>query len=213
MSSVKHGTWNFPDYSACCPLCGAADCAIRHGFYYRKLVVIDFQIFTDVPIPRYLCRNKSNRALHHRTFSLLPDCLAPYQRFDLNCMLQTLDFLCQPVNPGYQQTCTFISLKGQTSDIPLETCQIHHFQHLFSQAFARLSTCPELIRHVNITQPHHPVRSMLDVIKTYRSPFMTTTMRNSSPIQQLAWDFVGNFQSEPWPCRHFMFGTPSQKRI
>jgi len=212
MSSVKQGTWNFPDYSVRCPLCGAADCAIRHGFYYRKLVIIDFQIITDLPIPRYLCRNKGNKTSQHRTFSLLPEWLAPYQRFDLNCMFQTLDFLCQPTNPTYQQTCTFISLKGHVSDIPLETSQIHYFQHLFAQAFTKLSTCPELTRIVNITQPHDPIRTMLDVINAYHSPFMTTMIRNRTPIAQLAWDFAYNFQTEPWTDRHFLFGIPSQKR-
>jgi hypothetical protein len=178
-------------------------------------VIIDFQIFTAVPIPRYLCRNhasRGNKASHHRTFSLLPDGLAPYQRFDLNGMFQTLDVLYQPANPGYQKTCTVISLMGQNSDIPLEIYQIHHFQHLFQQALGRLSTCPELARCVVITHPDDPVRSMLDVIKNYRSPLMTTIIRNRSPIQQLAWDFTCNFQTEPWPYRHFMFGIPSQKR-
>jgi hypothetical protein len=216
MSSVKQGTWKFPDYSSCCPLCGAADCAIRHGFYYRALVIIDFQLVTDVPIPRYLCRNlasRGNKTSPHRTFSLLPDKLAPYQRFDLNCMFQTLDFLCQPTNPTYQQTCTFINLKGQNSDIPLETHQIHHFQLLFQQAFTKLSTCPELARGVVIAYHDDPVRSMLDVISQYRSPFLTTTSHTRLPIQHLAWDFVYNFQTEPWPFRHFLFGIPSQKRI
>jgi len=128
-------------------------------------------------------------------------------------MFQTLDVLCQPTNPGYQQTCTVISLMGKISDIPLEINQIHHFQYLFRQAFVRLSTCPELMRSVVITHPDDPLRSMIDVIKNYRSPFMTTTIGTRSPIQQLAWDFTCNFQTEPWPYRHFMFGIPSQKRM
>lgn len=168
-------------------------------------------MLTEFPIARWRCRNKSNKKLKQRTFSLLPDCLVPYQRFDLTLIQETLDHLTRQDGTTYRETIDFISLKGLEADIPLETYQIRHFYHLFNQAFIKLSANPAFTPKSKIS--HHPVKAILNLIKDYQSPFQTTVHLNIPNICQLAWDFFWNMQSETYMFRHFIFGTPYQKRV
>lgn len=208
-------TWDFPDYRACCPLCGGENCAVRIGFYYRKKVIVDHKIYENVPIARWLCQRKGTRKSTHNTFSLLPFPLIPYHRHGLNVIVDTVNFHhhhgCSLV-----QTKDFISGKGVNTDLPLENNHIHDFMKLFSQAWLKLNTIAELkqqISQASYWDSSDPIATMLQFIDGYESRFSTTQQLHASNAEQLALDFLYHFQTDDYFQRHFLFGTPSQKLV
>jgi hypothetical protein len=81
VAQVSAKKWEFPSFRECCLICGAKDCAKRHGWYERRAVEEDGSELL-IPVPRWRCGGKGNRPPGvHRTFSLLPDALVPYRRY------------------------------------------------------------------------------------------------------------------------------------
>jgi hypothetical protein len=126
-------------------------------------------------------------------------------------MLDTLNHQNQHPKPSLVHTIDHISALGKDDNIPLEKSQIHHFRTIFEEAFYKIVSIPELKNLISYDKD--PVESILDISNHYKSQFHTTTSMNASNVQQLAWDFFFNFQTTPFFDRHFLFGTPSQKRI
>ena len=209
-------SYDFPDYSEQCPLCGGKDCAVRIGFYYRKQVVMSFIAYSDVPIPRWLCRKKGQLIVNHRTFSLLPSALIPYHGHDLSLISETVKHKQQTPGASFEQTKSYISNKGIETDISLENNQINDFQKIFTNAFTKLMAIPEikrLIKQADYFQSNVPITTVISFIDSYKSRFLTTANLKASNIEKLAFDFFFNFQTGCFFDRHFLFGTPSQKRL
>jgi hypothetical protein len=205
-------TYNFPNFSDQCSLCGGKNCAVRIGFYIRKKLVICLETYYHVPIPRWLCQKKGPLKPKHRTFSLLPSALIPYHKNDLNLVSQTVKFKQQPPTT-FEQTKSYISDNAKQPDIDLENNQIRHFQQLLTNAFSKLMAIPEIKQRINVNfHSRDPIATVLSFSDSYQSPFLTTSNLNASNIEQLAWDFFYNFQRGCYFERHFLFGTPSQKR-
>ncbi len=206
-------TWDFPDYGACCPLCGGKNCAVRIGFYKRKKVIVDYKIYPDVPIARWLCQRKGPGKAQHKTFSLLPYPLIPYHRHGLNVIVDTVNFHHHN-GSSFEQTKSFISSNGVDTDIPLENNHIHDFNNIFSQALLKLTTVAELNQQISQTSywdSSDPIATMLQFINNYESLFLSTRKLQASNAEQLALDFLYHFQTDDYFDRHFLFGTPSQK--
>ncbi len=206
-------TWVFPDYRACCPLCGGKNCAVRIGFYKRKKVIVDYKIYEDVPIARWLCQRKGPGKPQHKTFSLLPYPLIPYYSHGLNVIFDTVNFHHHN-GTTLEQTKGFISENGVDTDIPLENNQIHNFNKIFSQALLKLTTVAELKQQINQASywdSSDPIATMLKFIDGYQSCFSTTQKLQASNAEKLALDFLYHFQTDDYFHRHFLFGTPSQK--
>lgn len=206
-------TWDFPDYRTCCPLCGGKNCAVRIGFYKRKKVIVDYKIYADVPIARWLCQRKGPGKAQHKTFSLLPYQLIPYHRHGLNVIVDTVNFHHHN-GTTLEQTKGFISSNGVDTDIPLENNHIHDFNNIFSQALLKLTTVAELNQQISQTSywdSSDPIATMLQFINNYESLFLSTRKLQASNAEQLALDFLYHFQTDDYFDRHFLFGTPSQK--
>ncbi len=206
-------TWDFPDYRTCCPLCGGENCAVRIGFYKRKKVIVEYKIYEDVPIARWLCQRKGPGKPQHKTFSLLPYPLIPYHRHGLNIIVDTVNFHHHN-GTTLEQTKAFISSNGVDTDIPLENNQIHDFMKIFSQALLKLTTVAELkqqISQASYWDSSDPIGTMLNFIAGYQTSFSTTQQLHASNAEQLALDFLYHFQTDDYCYRHFLFGTPSQK--
>ena len=206
-------TWDFPDYTACCLLCGGENCAVRIGFYYRTKVIVDNKIYEDVPIARWCCELKGSKIPRHKTFSLLPYPLIPYRRHGLNIIVDTVNFHHHN-GSSLVQTKDFISDRGVNSDLPLENNQIHDFMNIFSQALLKLTTIAELkqqISQASYWDSSDPIATMLKFIDGYQSCFSTTQKLQASNAEKLALDFLFHFQTDDYFDRHFLFGTPSQK--
>ena len=207
-------TYEFPDYSEQCPLCGRKNCAVRIGFYIRKILVSNFKTYYDVPIPRWLCRKKGHLKPNHRTFSLLPYHLIPYHRHDLNLALDTVNFKSQ-LGTTFEQTKSYISDKGIGTVICLENDQIIDFQQIFTTAFSKLMTIPELKQLIvsgTDFDSNDPITTVISFIESYQSPCLSTEKLKASNVEKLSWDFFFNFQTGCYFDRQFLFGTPSQKQ-
>jgi len=83
--------WKFPDFSDKCPICGAKNCAVRIGFYWRWVYIFKLKIKLYIPVARYLCRRKNKVKYKwkstHRTFSLLPSQIIPYKLYDTDSLM------------------------------------------------------------------------------------------------------------------------------
>ena len=206
-------TYQFPDFSEQCPLCGGKNCAVRIGFYIRKRLVLYLTTYYDVPIPRWLCRQKGPLKPKHRTFSLLPFALIPYHNNDLNLVAETVKYKQQQPGTTYEQTKSYIIDNAQQPDIDLENKQIKQFQQLVTTAFSKLMAIPEIKPRISCDfHSSDPIATVLSFCDRYQSPFLTTSKLEASNIEQLAWDFFYNFQRGCYFDRQFLFGTPSQKR-
>jgi len=208
-------TYDFPDYSEQCPLCEGKNCAVRIGFYYRKKIVYRFKTYKNVPIARWLCQNKGHLKAKHRTFSLLSNALIPYHSHDLNLIFETVKHK-QQQSTTFEQTKSHISDKGIETDIALENNQIHDFLQIFTSAFTKLMAIPELKQRIEQADYFHssnPIITVISFINSYKSRLLTTANLKASNIEKLAFDFFFNFQTTGYFERHFLFGTPSQKRF
>jgi hypothetical protein len=82
------------DFSDECPMCGGKHCAVRIGYYYRQAIDIDLHncriIIVHIPIARFLCKEINKPKHKHKTFSLLPDTLIPYNRISVILMMYIL---------------------------------------------------------------------------------------------------------------------------
>jgi len=215
IATAKH-TYEFTDFSDQCPLCGGKNCVVRIGFYYRKKIVFEFNSYENVPIARWLCQKKGHLKVKHRTFSLLPCALIPYHSHDLNLISETVKHKQQQEGTTFENVKSYISDKGIDTDIALENNQINDFQKIITNAFTKLMAIPELkqrIEKADSFQSRYPITTVLNFIDSYQSPFLTTANLKTSNIEKLACDFFFNFQSGCYFDRHFLFGTPSQKRL
>jgi hypothetical protein len=206
-------TWDFPDYSSSCPLCGGENCVVRIGFYKRKKVIVDNKIHKKVPIARWLCQRKGSKRPKHQTFSLLPYPLIPYHRHALNIIVDTVN-IHHHQGASLEQTKRVISSNGINNDIPLENNQIHDFNKIFSNALLKLTTIAELKQQIiqaSQWDSSNPIGTMLNFIAGYESRLLATQQLHASPAEQLALDFLYHFQINDYFDRHFLFGTPSQK--
>jgi hypothetical protein len=114
------------------------------------------------------------------------------------------------------QTKDFISSNGVDTDIPLENNHIHDFMRICLQARLKLSSIAELndqISQARYWDSSDPIGTMLQFINDYESRFLATQQLHASNAEQLALDFFYHFQTDHYFQRHFLFGTPSQKRL
>lgn len=122
-------------------------------------------------------------------------------------MSETLSCLHQK-NLSLSETIDKIGFMGCADLISLQFSQLHGFQHIFTQAFAKLSSLSQF-ENLLPSDKSDPVMAMLDIISTYQSSEIHSNLTSSA--EKLSLDF---FFSQPadYFSRHFLFGTPSQKQ-
>lgn len=68
------------DFRTRCPICGGKDCARFIKYYTRGVIDENGSYYKAFPIARYVCEAKgSQNVVSHKTFSLLPYQLIPYE--------------------------------------------------------------------------------------------------------------------------------------
>lgn len=165
-------------------------------------------VFYNILIQRYLCRNAEKIQSPHKTFSLLPEMLAPYQRQDMSTIIETAEFKAEHT---YKQTQQHIQLK---TDQSLEYSQINNINKLMEQTFIKINAIDELksmMTRADYCNSQEPVSTIIKFIKTYSSQFDSTKQLNISAAEKLALDFFFHYQNTPYIKRDFLFGTPSHK--
>lgn len=210
---LASSSWQFPDYSEDCLLCHGKDCAVRIGFYCRKYIIFLSQIYCDVLIARYLCREKGEVTSSHSTFSLLPSPLIPYRQFTLELVVEAIRLFCHE-KLSYSKISDAITKR--LPDIYLDDCLIRGFLRIFKQTFFKLTTNPQLksifTQHKDSSQTC-PLAVVLDFISGYQSvlPSHSHSLALTTP-EKCALDFFFLYQNDTYFNRQFLFGTPSQKR-
>jgi hypothetical protein len=176
----------------------------------RKRIIVLSVIYKDILVQRWLCRNLNSNRSQHRTFSLLPQMLAPYYKQDINSILETADYKS---NHSYEQTKNHVQ---QKTDISLEHSQINNINTLIQQTFVKISAIDELnsmMTQSTYFNSQDPISTTIKFIKTYKSSFSSTIKLTLSNAEQLALDFFFHFQTTAYFQRDFLFGTPSQKTV
>jgi len=211
IDDVYDKRWTFPGFKQSCPICGAEDCSVKIGFYYRKQVVIEYETFYDIPIQRYLCQQKGANNTKHKTFSLLPHKLIPYRKNGLDMALEIVTYQ-QKTKAPYCQIKSFIGAKGKDDFLSLENNQIDDCQNIFARAFVKIMNVDHLKQHIMAADwrcNNDPVANMINLIENYNSPFLKGN--NLSQAEKLNLDFFSHLQQDFYSKRHFLFGTNSQK--
>lgn len=91
-NQVKNGTYEFPDYIHCCPICHGKKCAIRYGYYDRQVIDEYGTFFKEFPVARYLCQRKGKAKVKDSTFSLLPWQLVPFKKWTIELMFSIASY-------------------------------------------------------------------------------------------------------------------------
>ena len=213
LEQIANEMYPIPDYSQCCPLCNGVDCAVFYRVYDRKMVIIKLTNYYDFPIICMKCHGKGEIQSKHKSFSLLPHMLLPYRKTDINTMVETLKY--QQTGKTKVQTIAHISRMGAETDLPLDNNQINDFNKIFTAAFDKLNSVPQLKEQMHQTagfDSSNPVGAVICFTESYQSELLVIARMNSSNIVKLSYAFFYYFQTEIYFDRHFLFGTPSQNR-
>ncbi len=106
-------------------------------------------------------------------------------------------------------------MRGQDDTIELSDHQFHDFQEIFEQAFAKINATPQLkdvLHRQESSLAHDPVGCVLNFIDHYQTPLSSPASLPATSAEKLALDFFFLYQPGHYFRRHFLFGTPSQKR-
>ena len=126
-------------------------------------------------------------------------------------MIETLS-LSDQQDLSLPQTTKVIAPMGQDDIINLRFSQIRDFQHIFTQAFAKLELCLSQLKNFLPSDKSNPVSAMLDFISSYQSSAIHSILASPAEnAERLSLDFFFSYQPVDYFPRHFLFGTPSQK--
>jgi len=201
---VLNGTYQFPDYSYCCPICHGKECCIRHGYYFRQVIDEHGTFFKYFPIARYICQRKGKAKLSDRTFSLLPWQLIPYRKWTIELMFsiaayhsehsikETLDKFEIETTPTYLSSSikkVILSSADQLSDI----------QEIILSGLDKLKIC----RMISFDTSY---REFIIYCQSYVSASEQRRIRGPTA---LSWDYYKK-NSEYYENSHFLFGCAAQ---
>ena len=132
-----------PDYRDRCPLCGGADCAVRHGLYPRRVVDENGRVHRAFRVPRFLCNRRGPNRSVHVTFSVLPSLLVPRRRFSL-ALLTWMVLLVGESTRTLGQVLDRLAAMDQGGDdaLMVERLVLTRCLKLFSAVYARLLSFP-----------------------------------------------------------------------
>jgi len=132
-----------PDYRDRCPLCRGADCAVRHGLYFRSLVDLDSCLYERFPVARFRCRRRGPQQPQDVTFSVLPAQVVARRRFSLPLMSWIVDLLGTGQSTFRQALDTLAALSQQENDALLvQELSLYRTLLLFCAVYARLLSFP-----------------------------------------------------------------------
>lgn len=128
-----------PDYRDRCPLCGGAECAVRHGLYFRQVVARIGTLFERFPVPRFLCRRRGPGKPIAVTFSVLPVGLAPRKRWSVALMLWVAGLV---LVAGRSIGAVQSELAALREEVVVDEVAIHRVVRMLAGCYARLLSFP-----------------------------------------------------------------------
>jgi len=128
-----------PDYRDSCPLCGGAECAVRHGLYFRQVVARIGTLFERFPVPRFLCRGRGPGTPSAVTFSVLPAGLATRKRWSVALMLWVAWLV---LLAGRSIGTVQSELAALREEVVVDEVAIHRVVRTLAGCYARLLSFP-----------------------------------------------------------------------
>jgi hypothetical protein len=183
---------------------------VRIGFYYRWAVDIDFQSFriiiVHIPVARYLCRGIHRAKQKHKTFSLLPDTLIPYNRISIDLMMYILQLLLT-------QECARRTLEIIDSltpeDIFFSEKMIEHLLQIMELTRIKLILFYQQHNDTDRAPPDFHAYTVNETIKYllgYPTPDYEHPVRGAYHLSVLYYKLQGSYHRNA----RFLFGTASQ---
>jgi hypothetical protein len=210
LEKVQAGNFSFPDFSVECPICGGKNCAVRIGYYYRWAIDIDLQNnkiqILRIPSARYLCRGIKKPKHKHKTFSLLPDMLIPYNHISIHLMMYILQLLITEKYPGH-------TLEEIDSITPDDTFfsekMLNHLFEIIRQARIKLILFYQQFKNTERAPPDLHAYTMdetITYILRYPAPANEHPLKGAYHLSVLYYTTQGEYHKNA----RFLFGTASQ---
>lgn len=204
--NVKEKIWGFPSFRECCPICHGQNCAVRIGFYYRRVTDIFSKESFTIPIARFKCNQLNTPRIKDRTFSLLPDSLIPYYSITIDTLMfiVMLKFTQSKTNIDILDILyeKFYSISFNITEISLE-----RYYHLFHQACLKLKWF--FTNHKNHSPPDFHHRSNFQIARFINTfSYSSEDESYSGPIGLSDFNYIreGGYVKNA----RFLFGTPYQ---
>ena len=213
----RSSSWELPDFSDKCLICGAADCAIYHSYYERSAICPQsgFNV-ANLPVARFLCRGRGiKKKCDHVTFSLLPLVLVPYRQLTLKFMILALWLRLS------EKLSLFAAMDAIEKELVNFEADIADFVSIAAQlqweklikAALNLFVMSKLCRQERFSivadACEKGLISFLKMALEYRSQQRDPAIRGPDA---LAWDFF-HFNGGGKEAAPFLFGRASQHRI
>jgi hypothetical protein len=206
---VQAGNFNFPNFSQECPICHGKNCAVRIGYYNRWTIDIDVKtgkiVILQIPIARYLCKGVNKAKRSHRTFSLLPDTLIPYNQISLFLMMYILHLLF--TTKSSRITLTEID-EITPEDILISEKTIGHLFSILEQTRIKLILYFQQY-NVDRAPPNYHACTLMEIIEyllNYPVPDYEHPLRGAYYQSVLYYESHGSYHKNA----RFLFGTASQ---
>lgn len=208
-AKVKRGAFEIPSFKDRCPLCGRKDCASFLGYYTRHAVDSATGIhFIDFPIHRYECTDPLGfrGETAHRTFSLLPVQLIPYERFDITLIVTIAEHRLQ--GESYDTICDLMANMLVKEPLLITPRKIRDAVALVDRAFSRMGSVPDFLDMIQQCV-HGDLRETILKFIELGNQQVSVVFPRLSGMVSLAFEYFR--ACLPRIC--FLFGIPSQMRF
>ena len=210
LAKVQAGNFAFPDFSEKCPICGGKNCAVRIGYYYRWAIEINLQNIKIqilyIPVPRYLCRAIKKPGHKHKTFSLLPDTLIPYNRMTIDLMMYILQLLIAEKHQG--PTFEKIDLISP-DDFFLSEKMLNRLLKIIRQSRLKLIFLYRQSKNTDRAPPDfhaYSIEETITYILRYPAPVHEHPLKGAYHLSVMYYRAQGSYHQNA----RFLFGTASQ---
>ena len=212
---IKAGNFPLQDFSKKCPICHGTDCAVRIGYYYRLAYefTVDGRsvISLQIPVARLLCRQKQKPKRAHRTFSLLPDILIPYNRISIDLFMFIMQFIFDntlTTEQKLEKIDEYSSDAGMMSEKTLMRIltifeQTRIKLNLFFKRFTDTDRAPPDFTKCTIKET---TGETFDFLLQYPKPGIKSPYCAAYYLSQKYYEQSGSYRNNA----HFLFGTASQ---
>lgn len=201
------------DFIGRCPICGGKDCCQFIGYYTRPVVDETGTYYKAFPIAGFKCRRKwKNIKVPHKTFSLLPCQLVPYNKYSIDYIIKILKLRHLAGNSINEiQNDLSKTEKYAESEIELSVKNLESFNKIIKNSINKIliiGCYPEIEKKLKINRSKEAIKIFIEFAELFYS------YKTSPPIRGpcgLSYDYYisGNGY---YTNHYFLYGTPSQFR-
>lgn len=188
------------------------NCATYLGCYLRKKIYFRNKVYSNVTIIRFECNRKQPNVSvgTHRTFSLLPCPLIPYQSHTISVCLTIAKTLAN--QHGHASQTAYLT-DNQFLEATPEPAVVLRIGQMVYAAIAKLHHVAQTVAGTGWRTNTEPGRERLAEFIRFVQRYRSQELQEQG-ICALCYDYFYLFQrQQPYMQRDFLFGTPSQKCI